>query len=36
MNTPPLTEEMMLQVMLAAWGVLAFLYFIWPGTPSYI
>jgi len=26
----------MLQLMLAAWAGLAFVYFIWPGTPAFI
>lgn len=36
MNLPPLTEDLMLKVMLAMWGALAFVFFILPGSPSYI
>jgi hypothetical protein len=36
MNLPPLTEDLMLKAMLGAWGLLFLVFFIVPGSPSYI
>lgn len=36
MNVPPLTEDKMLQVMLAAWGLLFLVFFILPGSPKFV
>jgi len=36
MNIPPLTEQMMLQVMVGAWAVLFFVFFLVPGSPKFI